>query len=587
MRSEPLKSKSGLEIAEEAIRMVRFAPIEILAVYYLGSLPFVMGLITFWAAMERSANAYRSLPFGALLLALLFIWMKTWQARYCRLLLTRLRGAEPAPWPIRAFLRNASMQGYLHATGFIVLPIATILAFPLAWTYAAYQNILVLDDGTHPSSRSLFGEAIRHAQLWPRQNHLIVWLLSPYLLLLAAGMFLAFLPVVNAISPVLLQGLTYLYAAVLIIALLPLAPFGMIIAVNIGTGILLGIALLGTFSGIETVFSTSPSAAFNDTFVAIVCGLTYLCMDPVLKAAYVLRCFHGGAIQNGEDLRVQLRRYSSSVILLLTTAFVLFGVMGAHAQTETAPLPSAMESQQLDRALDSEISHWRYTWRMPRAIPENEEGGFLENTLKNISESVSQTFSKVHDWISKIIDRWFNSRSDTPEELPSPMSIHEWLKYILLALSFLLTLLLGAILLRSWRRRREADRILGEAAPVQVPDITDENVNASELPESRWRAMAEEFIVRGEYRMAIRALFLAILSGLAQSGLIRLARHKTNYEYLREILRRGVSEKNTADGFSQGTGIYESIWYGGHEATLRLYEELRAVQERLPGHALE
>ena len=65
---------------EEAIHLLRAAPISALATYYLGTLPFVLGLLYFWADMSRSPFAYQHLPGAALGLAGLFLWMKFWQA---------------------------------------------------------------------------------------------------------------------------------------------------------------------------------------------------------------------------------------------------------------------------------------------------------------------------------------------------------------------------------------------------------------------------------------------------------------------------------------------------------------------------
>ena len=39
-------------------------------------------------------------------------------------------------------------------------------------------------------------------------------------------------------------------------------------------------------------------------------SLTYLCVDPILKAAYALRCFYGRSLQSGEDLKAELKQQS-------------------------------------------------------------------------------------------------------------------------------------------------------------------------------------------------------------------------------------------------------------------------------------
>ena len=65
--------------------------------------------------------------------------------------------------------------------------------------------------------------------------------------------------------------------------------------------------MLKTFFGIETVFSRSPWTMVNTTTLAATLAATYLCFDPIRKALFVLRCFHGASLKTGEDLRVELK----------------------------------------------------------------------------------------------------------------------------------------------------------------------------------------------------------------------------------------------------------------------------------------
>ena len=364
-RTEGQQGKPGLEVTEEAVRLVRGVPLAALAVYYIGSLPFVLGVIVFWATMRQSVNAHLALSGQALLLALLFVWMKAWHARFCQHLQAYLRGGPPARWSVTAFLRTAANQAAIQSTGFILLPIAVLITIPFGWVYATYQNVTVLDGGRNCSLRELVRDAYGQALLWPRQNHVVIWLASPFLLLVVAGFFLAGVPAVQGLFPLLVQSFVYIFGAILLLTLMPLSPLGVAIAIDIGGGILLTASLLRTFLGMDTVFTVGGSAVFNSTFAAIVCGLAFLCMDPVLKAAYVLRCFYGQALTTGEDLRLRLRRCSRGAlgILVLAAAVAAFSGQGVRAASETA-----VEAQQLDRALDQELAHWRYAWRMPRDL---------------------------------------------------------------------------------------------------------------------------------------------------------------------------------------------------------------------------
>ena len=85
--------KRAVELIEEAVHLLRQAPMATLAVYYIGSLPFVIGLLYFWAEMSRSPFAYEHLAGESLGLAALFLWMKVWQARFSRSLWAQVAGS--------------------------------------------------------------------------------------------------------------------------------------------------------------------------------------------------------------------------------------------------------------------------------------------------------------------------------------------------------------------------------------------------------------------------------------------------------------------------------------------------------------
>src|SRR3954465_13184164 len=87
-------TKSALELIEEAIHLLRASPISTLSTYYVGALPFVLGLLYYWTDMSRSAFASSHLAEAALGLSALFLWMKFWQGMFCTSLRSRLLGSE-------------------------------------------------------------------------------------------------------------------------------------------------------------------------------------------------------------------------------------------------------------------------------------------------------------------------------------------------------------------------------------------------------------------------------------------------------------------------------------------------------------
>jgi hypothetical protein len=128
-RAPGTEGKGGIELLEEAIHLLRAAP-QLLAGYYLGALPFILGLLYYLSDMARDATAEQRVGADALAVSLLFIWMKSWQTVYCSHLRAWIQG-NPAPrWDGNRIGRVIALQGWVHGTGLCVLPAAALIVLP-------------------------------------------------------------------------------------------------------------------------------------------------------------------------------------------------------------------------------------------------------------------------------------------------------------------------------------------------------------------------------------------------------------------------------------------------------------------------
>ena len=168
--------KSAIRIIEEAVHLLRSAPGSLLAGYYIGSVPFVLGLMYFWADMSRSANAGEHCTMAALSLAFLYIWMKFWHAVFAHQVRAQMTGEPPCRWPWQRVISVAATQCLIQSTRFIVLPIAGVMLIPYGFCYAFYQNAAahVGEDPHNITITSTCKWAWRQSRLWPRQNHLLI-----------------------------------------------------------------------------------------------------------------------------------------------------------------------------------------------------------------------------------------------------------------------------------------------------------------------------------------------------------------------------------------------------------------------------
>ncbi len=268
--------KSAVDIVDQGCHLLRQTGTHALAAHLCGVAPFLTAILFFWADMSRSASAADHLLETSLGLAVLFVWMRICQNVFTRILLSRLLD-RPAERNWKSLVRSTAIQTIFHSTGFIILPIAALLALPFGWVYAFYQNVTALDDGSR-NLREVFKDSWRQSTLWPGQNHLLLLLLTT---------------------------------------------FGFYVFINIFTVCAYAPSLVKMLFGIDTVFSQSIHGLTNTTFLATICALTYLCTDPIIKACYVLRCFEGESLHSGNDLRVGLRRLATiaaAFLILLTAA---------------------------------------------------------------------------------------------------------------------------------------------------------------------------------------------------------------------------------------------------------------------------
>jgi len=103
------------------------------------------------------------------------------------------------------------------------------------------------------------------------------------------------------------------------------------------------------------------------------------------------------------------------------------------------------------------------------------------------------------------------------------------------------------------------------------------------MPEEGWLEMARDLFRKGDRRLALRAMFLASLSMLAERGLIVIARFKSNREYQVELARRGHALPGIAEAFAGNVTFFEDAWYGMHDVTDAVVDAFTANQERIRG----
>lgn len=570
----------ALDVVEEAVQTLRRAPLRITAWYYLATLPFALLFIYFWADMAFAADARARLGMYVVALSIAFVWMKTGQAQFGRAMGAYVADAAPPAISIRGLLRTAARQTAVQATGWLLLPPTVLILAPFGWLYAFYQNMTALDRGDYEPLGALIRRAARQAALWPKQNHVAIWFISPFPLFVAVGIFFLVLPVMMATAPMWSQFLLGVYSVLLVLLLAPLCPLAWVVALNVGMAVMMLPQLLRMLAGIETPFTIAPEGAFNSAFVVMVCLLTYLILDPVVKTTYVLRCFYGEARHSGVDLRLALRRAArvTAGAALVFIALALSTDTSARAQEAG----SAINPAQLDEALDEVFTDREFSWRIPRE-PTSDDSSFIVGAIKGIIDVARNMLQSIRDFLERIGD-WFKRTGaggggDGDAVGAAGMALRIVLAGLIVALS-------AAIVWYAVQAiRRRPTLASATQATDKSPDIAQETTSADQLPSSDWLRMARELASQGDYRLAMRAYFFASLAALAQRHLLQLARYKSNRDYARELARVAHAEPALPGLFTETARQLERVWYGRHEATADMAEEFARSYERMAAHA--
>jgi hypothetical protein len=352
---------------------------------------------------------------------------------------------------------------------------------------------------------------------------------------------------------------------------------------------------------VESAFTRNPYAMLNTTFFAAMFGLTYLCVDPIFKTLYALRCFYGDSVKSGEDLKADLKRVSvSSQTIFATIVFiVVLGSAACIGAAENAPDSSPREASRssapggkgdsisapdLDRVIDQTIHERKFTWRMPRekAADAATSQGPIGRFFEKIGNLVRKGANAVWDWLNTLLRKFFGHGTSSHGESGSGPGWMTSLQVLLFVLIAAVVSALAIFIYRLLQGRRQPTLTASE--PIQpMPDISDENVGADQLPEDGWTKLARELLERGEFRLAMRAFYLASLAHLAERRLISIARFKSNHDYERELRRRAHSFPDLLTVFGDNLTVFERIWYGLHEVNGEVVGHFAANVERIKG----
>ena len=251
---------------------------------------------------------------------------------------------------------------------------------------------------------------------------------------------------------------------------------------------------------------------------------------------------------------------------------------------DNAP-PGALTQPALDREIERVLENPEFNWREPYSPAHRSKQRSL---LDQITFSIRETLLSVGDALDRL-RKWLRQIFDFKRVFAEPVTSGRLLSSGLFnALAYLLwAALAGTLILFIVRLRRlRATPRPRPAIPPPILNLADEEIAPDQLPDDEWSTLAGQQIAAGEFRLGLRALFLAILALLAVRRFIVVERWKSNSDYEKELRRKAKNRPDLLALFVQSRLGFERCWYGRESVTLEVVESYRGIYERIKHAAI-
>ena len=524
----------AMDLIEQSFHLLRSAPATALGEWLLGAIPWYATWVWLLCHLSWFRVSALDLLLGAAALVPLFGLLRVTQARCCGHLSSLLDpGAGVAP-PRRAIEEVLAVFGPL--LGLQMASLLVLVPFPSVHLYV-HHRLLLAGRADSPATAAARHEIARaEAGRW-----LVVAISGAALLaLLAATLTLGLL------------AFTFFLAS-LMSSLLGV-PNPLVFEIGLG----------------------NPGATFTLFCLTVLTAIALV--DPWWKAFVVVLHHRGRGRPTGSDLHAELSRLrqqraaAGATLARLLPLALLLGALFAPTALPAAGAPPAPPASRIDparweRETDQVLRREAFRWRLPPppVEPGEEREAVLGSWVREQMQALWQTAQKIRLTLMRWWKKWFPDPDWVdPGEFEPGESIGIW-PYVLASLVAVVLIVAGLLFWR-WRRSTKPVATAATLAAAGAPDLQAADLDPGTRPWEDWLRLAREQAAQGQWRLALRALFLARLARLGDEGLLTLALAKTNRAYELELARRTAPEDPRPGRFRDHRLVFESIWYGRREA---------------------
>ncbi|MGD8863289.1 MAG: DUF4129 domain-containing protein [Myxococcales bacterium] len=324
----------------------------------------------------------------------------------------------------------------------------------------------------------------------------------------------------------------------------------------------LGLLVAHSMLGLDVAFVATFLSSDNAFSLLGVAGATLLCFEP-LRAALSAQAFvDARSRRDGADLHAavdaaiassQPRRtaLASSPPSAAALVFVLLGGLLAANVARAEPVAARSAAAAEARRLQQQDAMVR------QEVEEILAGDEFREFARSENRSLADLLERFFRWLREQGIGEGQSQ-EPPAELPR---LSPW---VLMALAVIGTLLMVVYV----TSRKRAERAPLPRSRGEGIDVVTDREPASHLDDAA--ALAE----RGDFRGALRALYVATLVTLDRRGMIEFDPAKTNWHYLRAMPRG-----DTRKAFATFTRVFDHKWYGHEPAGPEDYRRCRRMAD--------
>jgi len=602
------------ELIEQSLYLVRSSLPACGWIYYLCTIPFIIAFMRFWSIMSGKVIAPFELPRFALILTLLF-WIKvTGQGLYCKGLLSRLTD-EPAGTSLSQAANTAVNAILVHPIALIFLLICLPFVFSLGYAMMYSQYLYITSGEKGSGVYQTMKKAYQSARQEGFYQHLVLLFLAGLYLVIILNVLVSFF-----IFPQILRVLFGIETSLTRATFSMLnTTFFMIVACTSylivdpllkGLHVTLYFYMKSRSSGEDILAEQrrlSEKRGIKRGIIAALLILGLVCTpSPTLAGADAQEKTETAQAAQAQEPDVETRRerlrelrqpegvsdvdYTWLDDLIEQDDISEDDVAYAQERTDFIRRYRGKGMERDDARIDrlsravaevSRLDRYRWRYREKKVTPDKKKGFIVRmiedllRTLGNWLKPAGRFIERVMMRIIKFLRKLFFSRKWKMNEPAETYWADLWPALVIIIT--VVTFLIGIIYL-FWQHHKDKVTVI-QGKKRGIPDLTKEEVDATELEENEWIRLSNELKAKGDLPCALRSAFLAILSFFHRNGYLVFERYKTNYNYLTEL--SGNTRDNTAlvDGFRACIEIFERTWYGKYPVTLDTLERFEGYQK--------